>query len=125
MEKTKDDNKQRAKVTRLRKPAGKMKQIIEPIANWEDEGGATLPTGEIPIGQEIQTLLSPVPATLPAQNETAASDIQAKRNSPEQSSPDVKAQGWSAEKLAEQSVYEDETLMKAQMKAGKQAVAGK
>lgn len=46
-----------------------------------------------------------------------------RRNSPDQASPDVTAQNWSAEKLAQESVYEDEAQMKARIKSGKKVRA--
>ena len=49
--------------------------------------------------------------------------IPQRRNSPGQTTPDVTAQNWSAEKLARESVYEDEAQMKARMKAGKKVRA--
>ena len=50
-------------------------------------------------------------------------DLPRHRNSPDQITPDVTAQNWSAEKLARESVYEDEAQMKARMKAGKKVRA--
>lgn len=55
--------------------------------------------------------------------ESEAKDLTANRNSAQVSGPDVKAQGWSAEKLADESVYQDETVLKAQLKAGKKVQA--
>ncbi len=50
-------------------------------------------------------------------------DLPQHRNSPDQITPDVTAQNWSAEKLAQESVYEDETQLKARMKTGKKTRA--
>ncbi len=52
-------------------------------------------------------------------------DLPQRRNSPDQTTPDVKEQNWSAEKLAQESVYQDETQLKAQMKTGKKTRAEK
>ena len=49
--------------------------------------------------------------------------IPQRRNSPDQASPDVTTQNWSAEKLAQESVYVDETQMKAQIKSGEKVRA--
>ena len=41
-------------------------------------------------------------------------------NEDQQSSPDVKQEGWSAEKIAEQAAHKDSTEVKEEMKQGKQ-----
>jgi hypothetical protein len=47
-----------------------------------------------------------------------AKTIPAKRNSGAKHGPDIKVQGWSAKELAEQSAYDDESIVKGQMKTG-------
>jgi hypothetical protein len=49
--------------------------------------------------------------------------IPERRDSLDQASPDVTTQNWSAKKLAEESVYVDETQMKAQIKSGEKVRA--
>lgn len=41
-------------------------------------------------------------------------------NDDQQSSPDVKQEGWSAEEIAEQGVHKDATEVKEEMKQGRQ-----
>ena len=52
-----------------------------------------------------------------------AETLQSKRNSAHKHSPDVVTPNWSAEEIASESVYEDETTVKSKIRKGKQTRA--
>lgn len=88
------------------------KLLLEDVDRWRNESPAA---GQLRKTKEkIKRKTKP----LVSREGEKAKTIPAKRNSGAKHGPDIKAQGWSAKELAEQSAYDDETLVKGQMKTG-------
>jgi hypothetical protein len=92
------------------------KLMLEDLERWRNESPAAGQLSKVS-GKAKQ---KPTPLISGSEKKKA---IPAKRNSGKTSSPDIKAQGWSAEELAEQSAYDDESQVKGQIKAGKKVTS--
>jgi hypothetical protein len=88
------------------------KLMVEDLERWRNESPAAGQLSKVK-GKAKQKTTPPISES----EKTKA--IPAKPNSGTTYSPDIKAQGWSAEELAEQSAYDDESQVKGQIKAGK------
>lgn len=93
------------------------KLMREDLERWRNESPAA---GQLSKEKKRPKRETKTPAII---EDEKAKTIPAKRNSGTNHSSDIKAQGWSAEELAEQSAYDDESLVKGQMKTGKRMQA--
>lgn len=93
------------------------KLLLEDLDRWRNESPAA---GQLRKTKEKIKRKTKFLVTMEGEK---AKTIPAKRNPDAQHSPDIKAQGWSAKELAEQSAYDDESLVKGQMKTGKRVQA--
>jgi hypothetical protein len=97
--------------------------MIEDLERWRGESPAA---GQVAAAKQEAQQTSEKNGEQTMKQEMASRssrDLPRHRNSPDQTTPDVTAQNWSAEKLAQESVYEDEAQMKAQIKLGKKVRA--
>ncbi|NOT63978.1 MAG: hypothetical protein HOP19_27505 [Acidobacteria bacterium] len=111
------------------------KLMLEDLDRWRGEspaaGQVTQATEEKLVAQKTEAVVKQTPAqpkqptgaNATAMRDQSSQNLQTERNSAHQETPDVTAQNWSAEALAEQNVYEDETTVKARMKTGKKVRA--
>lgn len=97
--------------------------LVEDLERWRGESPAA---GQVTEAKQQAQQTSEENSDQTIKQEMAdesSRDLPQHRNSPDQISPDITAQNWSAEKLAQESVYIDEAQMKAQIKSGKKVRA--
>ncbi len=117
----KNNNQTPSKVQQKKptKPKDSQALQLEELERWRGESPAA---GQVTEAKQLaqKTSEEEISQTLEAEMADESSrDLPARRNSTGQATPDVTAENWSAEKLAQESIYQDETQVKAQMKAGK------
>jgi nucleotidyltransferase/DNA polymerase involved in DNA repair len=117
----KNNNQTPSKVQQKKptKPKDSQALQLEELERWRGESPAA---GQVTEAKQLaqKTSEEEISHTLEAEMADESSrDLPARRNSAGQTTPDVTAENWSAEKLAQESIYQDETQVRAQMKAGK------